>query len=105
MTIRTDADLAKILDEPHSHFQKFGQKYYDREVVLGLMARTFKAGRDIAFTAWLGKLSDELRSTYGYTPPQVDQYVAQQPEVWREYFNDDYSPTDAAAEDQRAGVE
>lgn len=52
MTIRTDADLAKILDEPRSHLQRHGQKYYDRETVLGLMALTFKAGRDIARMPW-----------------------------------------------------
>lgn len=39
MIIRTDADLAAILDEPRSYLMKGGQKYYDRLEVLGLMGR------------------------------------------------------------------
>lgn len=60
---------------------------------------------DAAFIRWLGKLSDELMSTYGYTAAQAKEYASDQPEAWREFFNDDYTPADAAAEDQRAGAE
>jgi hypothetical protein len=65
----------------------------------------FKTGRDVEFAAWLGKLSDELISPYGYTAAQAKEYVLDQPGEWREFFNDDYTPADAAAEDQRAGAE
>jgi len=65
----------------------------------------FKTGRDVEFAAWLGKLSDELISSYGYTAAEAKAYVLDQPSEWREFFNDDYTPADAAAEDQRAGVE
>lgn len=63
----------------------------------------WQAGCDVAFATWLEKLADEFRSTYGFTPLQVEQYVTQQPEVWRDYFNDDYTPADAAHEDALAG--
>lgn len=71
----------------------------------GLATGAITLGNDHGFKTWLGKLSDELISSYGYTSREATAYVQDQPEVWREYFNDDYTPSDAAAEDQRAGVE
>jgi hypothetical protein len=82
-----------------------GEPFMSMEIAKDLAKRAFALGRDVAFTAWLEKLADEFRSSYGFTPLQVEQYVTQQPEVWRDYFNDDYTPADAAHEDALAGAD
>lgn len=75
------------------------------DAALASMQRAYSAGRDVAFTAWLGKLADHLMSAYGYTARQATEYVTDQPENWRDFFNDDYTPSDAAHEDALAGVQ
>jgi len=49
--------------------------------------------------AWLNELGHILKHEYGMT----EGYAWETKDVWREFFDDGYSPKDAAAEDHRAG--
>lgn len=57
------------------------------------------------FDEWLAELKKVFVEKWDYTPENAKTYTEGQPETWRGFFDDDYSPDDAAHEDMRAGVE
>lgn len=54
---------------------------------------------DPAFDKWLSDLVNHLVVMCEYTPEQAKAYVTDQPECWRDFFDDGYTPQDAAFED------
>lgn len=59
----------------------------------------------MTFEHWLSELEEVMKKYYGkYEPSQARRYVFDNEDQWREYYDDAYSPLEAADEDQRSGV-
>lgn len=56
------------------------------------------------FAQWLDELQHIFMTGYGYSEIEAVNYVHDQPEAWRDYFDDGYTPRQAAAEDTAAGL-
>lgn len=71
-------------------------------------ATTYKhpiTGDAMPFDAWLARLAEVFVKGWEYTPENARAYVQDQPEVWRDFYDDEYSPEETALEDIRAGLE
>ncbi len=60
--------------------------------------------RDEEFAQWLDELKHVLMTGYGYAEVEAQSYVHDQPEAWRDFFDDGYTPRQTAAEDAAAGL-
>jgi len=54
--------------------------------------------------AWRHHLGYILSRDYGWDRDKAAAYVEDSKDAWRPFYEDDYSPEEAAAEDQRAGL-
>lgn len=53
----------------------------------------------MAFKGWIADLVDHLVVRCAYTPAEAKTYVTDQPECWKCYYDDNYTPSEAAFED------
>lgn len=62
--------------------------------------------RDEEFLQWLDELKHVFMTGYGYAEVEAQSYVHDQGQhkVWRDYFDDGYTPRQTASEDTRAGL-
>jgi hypothetical protein len=59
----------------------------------------------MTFADFLVNLQREFETRYGmHEASQARRYVYDNTDDWREYYDDGYTPRDAADEDQRAGL-